>query len=234
MSIKKIIVGTVAGLSFLAPVAVSATSVAQSQQVTPTTSQVNAQQVSQSFINKYDKAVKLVKGQFVIDHKALPKGTSHADLKKLQDLVAQSNVPLKTSLQQAPKANVAITGNSVVIGATGHDAKVASGQILQPDSRSWFHEGSNYCHVYWWGARIGISKSTLRGVGSHAAWAIGAVAGLLKLVGKLPAAPAKVAEVVGYLAGVVGYGLQNFPGGIVFNLSVVPGFGLQVWGVGFQ
>lgn len=96
---------------------------------------------------------------------------------------------------------------------------------------SLFKEGSNYSHTYWWGKRVGVSRSKVRQVSGVINSSAGVIAGVLYFI---PHPYAKAAAgAIGAAAGVLGYPMSKFPGGIVFNTT--PNYlGSQIWSVAFQ
>ncbi|MDI6495689.1 hypothetical protein [Leuconostoc lactis] len=84
------------------------------------------------------------------------------------------------------------------------------GQSLTNVSR--YHEDSSYIHHYWWGYRIGISKTDLQ----RAAFGLNA-ATLFPYDKWIP-----LGWVVTAVAGIAGLSAGSAPGGVVFNYSGVP------------
>ncbi|MCL2113275.1 MAG: hypothetical protein FWH31_04925 [Streptococcaceae bacterium] len=194
------------------------------------TSDSSANTINQSFINRFNDSIKLVNDQFVIVQSQLPKDTTQDELVKLNQIIAQSNSDLQQQLSLANKNNIAESDNSIVIADNLQTAESEmQGTTIQ--TRAIFHEGSNYVHTYWWGKRVGVSRTTIRKVGSATAGGVGALAGVLYFI---PAPQVKAAgAAIQAAAGILGFGLAHFPGGVVFNTT--PNYlGSQIWAVQFQ
>lgn len=222
-SVKKLPVCLVAGVLLFAAVSPSAISYAATQKTSQATS-TQSQPISQKFIDKYNGAVQLKGGKFVIVKSLLPKGASHSDMVLLNQLVAQNNLKLTQALATAPQSNAVQSGNSVVIADNPQTAKQVA-ENLPALGRSKYHEGSNYIHHYWWGYRVGLSKTTLH----RAAYGLN-VAAIFPYDKWIP-----LGWVVSVVAGILGIAAGNAPGGIVFNYSGLPGtpYG-SIWSIGWQ
>lgn len=172
----------------------------------PTQPIINGGQVNQAFINRFNNAITLNSktGQFDINKKLLPENATKMELATLDDLISQSNVSLKTTISKVSKSDMVQTGNSVVVADNSQTAEAVA-QNTKIQTESLFHEGSNYVHHYWWGYRIGYSKSKVQHIGNVLADAGGVAIGL-------------------------GTALKYCPGGIVFNIS----FHCVEWGQQFQ
>lgn len=155
---------------------------------------------SSDFISKFNDSIVLENNAFTIDYSKLPTGTTSDELDKLQTIVNENNLVLKNN-----------AGNQAV-QPVSPQASSSNSSIL---TRSKYHEGSNYVHVYWWGLRIGVKKSTINSIGAGVA--IGGIRLPQPLLSKLVST-----------AGVV---LGAVPGGIVFNST--PGV-KSVWGMEWQ
>lgn len=181
-------------------------------------------QIDQSFISKYDNAIKLVNNKFIIDESVLPSDISKSDLDKLNSVIASSNNSLQQQLKDTPKENIAVNNNSIVIA---ENSTVAQQEALGTNiaARSKYHEGSTYLHKYWWGYRIGISKTHLHKISTGLN-----VAALFPYDKWIP-----LGWVVSVVVGVLGISAGTAPGGVVFNYSGVPGkpYG-TIWYVGWQ
>ncbi len=160
--------------------------------------------LSSDFINKFDQSIKLLGNKFIIDTNKLPKDIASEELSKLKALISQKNEIISDSENLKNGTRIEQNNNSVtIISNSGNSG------LLR------FREGSNYVHVYWWGLRIGLSKSTVNGIGTGVA--IGGVWIPEPTVSKILAS-------LGILA-------AASPGGIVFN-STPP---IAVfWGAEFQ
>lgn len=184
---------------------------------------VNAQNVitnipSSDFIKKFDKAVKLVNNQFVVIQKNMPVNATNEEIAQFNSLIAKNNCYLQRVITSSPSENIIHENNSIIIGQTLQDAKIATNKIKLN-----YKNGSTYLHVYWWGLRIGVSRSVL-----IPAVQIGCTIGSVYV-------PAKVLIAT---LGALGVGASYIPGGIVFNSSPqftpIAGSGALVWGVGWQ
>ncbi|USI49137.1 hypothetical protein M5C73_05450 [Lactococcus lactis] len=200
-----------------------------SQPTTPTT---NNGQINSAFINRFNNAVILDSktGQFSINQKTLPINATKLELTELDKLISQSNISLKQTILEVPKANVVQDGNSVVIGDSPKTAEqIAKGTSVQ--AVSLFHEGSNYVHSYWWGKRVGVLRTTVRKVSINITKGGQALGATLFFI---PAPQVKaVGAAIGAASTILGYGMSYFPGGLVFNTT--PNYlGSQVWDVQFQ
>ncbi|MDR0200198.1 MAG: hypothetical protein LBI43_06450 [Streptococcaceae bacterium] len=190
------------------------------------TTPIVGKQVNQLFINRFNGAVVLENGQFVINQKLIPLNATSQEINSLNQLVSAQNANLKQILNTTPKSDVAQIENSVIVGQTPSVVQQQS-QATQIITTSTFHEGSNYVHVYWWGLRIGISKSTLHQAGNAA----GGVSLVVGGIGLIPGPNSFACGVVSLAIGALGFGASNAPGGIVFNCT--PGV-VSVWGAGWQ
>lgn len=185
--------------------------------------------VSQEFIDRFNNAISLNADgtKFVINESLIPTNATQTELTELNNLVNQSNKDLAPAVQSAPSQNVEKVGNSVVVANDSQTAEKVSaelqGQSLTNVSR--YHEGSTYIHHYWWGYRIGISKTDLH----RAAFGLNAAA-LFPYDKWIP-----LGWVVSVVAGLAGLSAGSAPGGVVFNYSGVPAtpYG-TIWSVGFQ
>lgn len=193
----------------------------------PTTPIVNGQ-VSEAFISRFNNAVTLTdNNQYVINKANLPTNASSVEMQELDKLITQSNIDLKAVIAKVPKANIAKVGNSVVVGDSQQTTqKIVQGSTVLP--MSLFHEGYNYFHSYWWGYRIGVSKTTLHNLGGVVGSGGAAIAGVLWFI-PTPQTDGAAAAISAASA-ILGFGLNYAPGGIVFNLSPVAGF----WGPELQ
>lgn len=199
-----LVASTAVLLSALAPSVVNAV---QADQVVPKT-EVNAQNVmadtpSSNFINKFDVAVKVVNNLFVIDYSNLPQNTSSSELQSLKVLIDQKNSIILKSENLNDGTTLEKDNNSVIISSNTNSSMLK------------FREGSNYVHVYWWGLRIGLSKTTINYIGGGIA--IGGIWVPEPIVSKILAT--------------LGVALGLAPGGIVFNST--PGIA-NFWGAGWQ
>ncbi|MDR0200325.1 MAG: hypothetical protein LBI43_07105 [Streptococcaceae bacterium] len=183
--------------------------------------------VSQTFINRFNNAIQLQNGQFVIIKSKIPVNATSVELATLNQLVTTQNPQLQQALAQAPKSDVVQSGNSVVIGQTPQAAQQQARQNQLITTAVQHHNGGNYCHVYWWGLRIGISGSTLHAIGRNSGYS-----SLVGLLGFVPYPPVKVASLIlSAVLPALGTAASNAPGGIVFNST--PGV-LTFWGAGWQ
>ncbi|WKB49998.1 hypothetical protein QYH60_13955 (plasmid) [Lactococcus lactis subsp. lactis] len=205
---------------------------ADSQKVEYQSNTLDSSAVDSNFINKFDGAIKLVDNQFVIDSTLLPKNVSESELHKLQSLVAENNNFLKEQLPNISSNRIVETDNSITVGET-HDVAVSESSGVLMQSRTQYHEGSTYVHYYWWGMRIGVSRTMLRKIGSkgvHSSEAINSMAGVLAIK------RADAAAILGFVGGAtwfLGTGLTKAPGGIVFNFTAgAPANG--IWGLAWQ
>lgn len=199
-----IVASTAVLLSALAP---SVVNVVQADQVVPKT-EVNAQNPmgdtpSSNFINKFDDAVKVVNNLFIIDYKNLPQSTSSSELQSLKALIDQKNSIILKSENLSDGTTLEKDNNSVIINSNSNNSMLR------------FREGSNYVHVYWWGLRIGLSKTTINYIGGGVA--IGGIWVPEPIVSKILAT--------------LGVAMGLAPGGIVFNST--PGIA-NFWGAGWQ
>jgi hypothetical protein len=228
---KQATIGLVAGVTLLT--SVSPVSIALADVSIPLSTTQNIadhEQLSESFISKYDRAIKLENNKFVIDKDLMPENTSKGEIAKLNEVIEASNLSLEQQLKNVPKENMIKTNNSVVVGenviVTQQEA--SGGQI---QARIKFKEGSNYSHIYWWGKRVGVSRSTIRKVSSAITGPAEVLGGILYFI---PHPYAKAAGgAIAAAAAILGYPMSNFPGGIVFNTT--PNYlGSQIWSVAFQ
>lgn len=199
-----LVASTAVLLSALAP---SVVNVVQADQVVPKT-EVNAQNVmadtpSSNFINKFDDAVKVVNNLFIIDYSNLPQNTSSSELQSLKALIDQKNSIILKSENLNDGTKLEKDNNSVIISSNSNNSMLR------------FREGSNYVHVYWWGLRIGLSKTTINYIGGGVA--IGGIWVPEPIVSKILAT--------------LGVAMGLAPGGIVFNST--PGIA-NFWGAGWQ
>ncbi len=200
----------------------------------PTTRTTNNGQINSAFINHFNNAVILDSktGQFSINQKTLPINATKLELTELDKLISQSNVSLKQTILEVPKANVVQDGNSVVIGDSPKTAEEIASDS-QATLITIYHEGKTYLHTYWWGTRLGVSRTLARKIGQkgvHSAEAAGALAGVLGL--KLPQAAVYCSFISG-VSYLIGTALTKTPGGIVFNFTAgMPSGG--VWGFEWQ
>ncbi|AYG01544.1 hypothetical protein [Lactococcus allomyrinae] len=191
-------------------------------------------QVNTDFVDRFDNAVSLnsTTGQFEIDKTALPDNASDEELAALNKMVDASNVALAQAIKIVPKVDMVQSDNSVVIS----DNPQTSQEIAQ-DSQivmtSTYHEGSTYVHYYWWGMRIGISKTMIHTIGQDGINSSAAIGALASALGK---SRPDVAAILGEIGGVTwffGVGLTKVPGGFVFNFTAgAPANG--VWGLEWQ
>ncbi|MDR1606691.1 MAG: hypothetical protein LBS41_06230 [Streptococcaceae bacterium] len=199
---KLILVSAVVLFSFGTAVSISADEVVNETQVTQTNTMTSP--VSNNFINKFDKAISLENGRFIINFDALPADTTQSEISQLQQLVFQNNNIL---LENANNQNATISTDNKSINF--------SEQTDGINGRLRFREGSNYVHLYWWGLRIGISRSTLMYVGGGVG-----IAGIW-----IP--EPLISKIIATLGAVTALA----PGGIVFNST--PGLA-NFWGVEWQ
>ncbi|MDR0200189.1 MAG: hypothetical protein LBI43_06405 [Streptococcaceae bacterium] len=183
-------------------------------------------QVNLSFINRFNAAISLSNGQYVINQKLIPLNASTEEVSTLNQLVNQQNQGLKQIISTTPKADIAQSGNSVIVGQTPQvtQAQEQQNQIITTTT---YHEGSNYFHSYWWGDRIGISRTTLRKSSPALAF--------------LSAVPA--AKVIPYLGWVFSGAMaalsvetRSAKGGIVFNYcgGLFAAGAYPIWGMAYQ
>ncbi|MCI3860253.1 hypothetical protein V6B05_02405 [Lactococcus garvieae] len=228
---KQITIGLVAGVTLLTAVSPVSVAFADVSNQTSTAQNVSDNEpLSENFISKYDSAIKLENNKFVLNQNLLPQGTSQDDIAKLNEVIKASNLSLEQQFKDVPKENISKTNNSVVFAENATVAQQeASGIRLQ--ARIAFKEGSNYSHTYWWGKRVGVSRSKVRQVSGVINSSAGVIAGVLYFI---PHPYAKAAAgAIGAAAGVLGYPMAKFPGGIVFNTT--PNYlGSQIWSVAFQ
>ena len=196
---KLVLVSAVDLISFGTATSISADEVANKTQ----TAQTNAitSTVSDDFINKFDKAIYLENDRFVINFDILPADTTQTEISQLQQLVSQNNSILLQNVNN-PNATISTDNKSVNFSES-------------VNNRLRFREGSNYVHIYWWGLRIGISRSTLQVIGGGVG-----IAGIWipePLVSKIIATAGAVTALS--------------PGGVVFNST--PGLA-NFWGVEWQ
>lgn len=141
--------------------------------------------------------------KFIIDTNNLPENTTSEELTKLNELISQKNSIISSSENLNNGTKITKESNFIIISDNDN------GSMLR------FREGSNYVHVYWWGLRIGISRTTLHAIGA------GITIGTIWIP---EPTITKVLATLGVLAGVS-------PGGIVFN-STPPI--ATFWGSEFQ
>ncbi|MDG2979036.1 hypothetical protein KNP65_03670 [Latilactobacillus curvatus] len=200
-----ILIATAVFLSSTLPVMTQGVSAEQVKVPTTVDAQKNLEsKPSSDFINKFDQAVKLSGSQFIIDTDNLPKNTTAEELTQLREMVSQKNSIISDSRNLNNGTKIEYNNNSVTIIAASEN-----NDLLR------FREGSNYVHVYWWGLRIGISKSTLHYIGAGVT--IGGIWVPEPVV-------SKVLSTLGVVATLA-------PGGIVFN-STPPI--ATFWGPEFQ
>ena len=168
----------------------------------PTAVAVKSDEVAPSsdFIIKFNDSIVLENNAFTIDYSKLPADTTASELSQLKSIVNENNLVLKNNTSNQSVQAISPQENSTNL------------TVL---ARSKYHEGSNYVHVYWWGLRIGVKKSTINSIGAGVA--IGGIWLPQPLLSKLVST-----------AGVV---LGAVPGGIVFNST--PGV-KSVWGMEWQ
>lgn len=229
---KKVLLCSTILFSFSGAMAPSIIVSADSQKVEYKSNNSNSSVVDSNFINKFNGAVKLVDNQFVIDKTLLPKNVSESELQKLQNLVAENNNFLKEQLPNISSNKIVETDNSITVGEN-HDVAVSESRGILMQSRTQYHEGSTYVHYYWWGMRIGVSRTMLRTIGSkgvHSSEAINSMAGVLAIK------RSDAAAILGFVGGAtwfLGTGLTKAPGGIVFNFTAgAPANG--IWGLEWQ
>ncbi|MBL3715885.1 hypothetical protein GHK52_03490 [Lactococcus garvieae] len=188
------------------------------------------EQLTGSFVSKYDNAIELDNNKFVLDESLLPENTTQDEIIKLKAIIKESNSFLNQQFKKVSKENIVKTDNSVVFAESAAVAQQEAGGV-QNQSRIKFKEGSNYSHTYWWGKRVGVSRSKIRQVSGVITSSAGVVAGVLYFI---PHAYAKAAAgAIGAAAGALGYPMSKFPGGIVFNTT--PNYsGSQILAVAFQ
>lgn len=185
--------------------------------------------VSQEFIDRFNNVISLNADgtKFIINESLIPINATETELTELNNLVNQSNKDLASAIQSAPAKNVEEVGNSVIVAKDAQTAEKVSAQLEGKSltSVSRYHEGSTYIHHYWWGYRVGISKTDLHRVANGLN-----VAALFPYDKWIP-----LGWVVTVVAGAAGIAAGAAPGGVVFNYSGVPAtpYG-SIWSVGFQ
>lgn len=112
---KQITIGLVAGVTLLTAVSPVSVAFADVSNQTSTAQKVSDNEpLSESFISKYDSAIKLENNKFVLDKNLLPQGTSQDDIAKLNEVIKASNLSLEQQFKDVPKENIRKTNNSVV------------------------------------------------------------------------------------------------------------------------
>lgn len=174
------------------------------------------QSTEQDFINKFDASIKLENGKFVIDYSSLPSSTTTSEIEKLETQINNSNQlisRMSTSDTQVFYSNKYISISSNKLTA--------------------YHEGATYVHYYWYGPRIGVSKSAaikLGKAGINTSTAAGILAGYLGIKSGDAAA---LCGFIGSAAATFGFVLTHVPGGFVFNVTAgMPGG--PAWGFEWQ
>ncbi|MCU5754141.1 hypothetical protein OBG91_12725 [Lactococcus lactis] len=76
---------------------------AVSQPTTPTT---NNGQINQYFINRFDNAISLLNGKYVVNHNVLPQNTSGEEINKLNESVKIANQQLIVGAQKIEKSDI--------------------------------------------------------------------------------------------------------------------------------
>lgn len=173
------------------------------------------EQLTGSFVSKYDNAIELDNNKFVLDESLLPENTTQDEIIKLKAIIKESNSFLNQQFKKVSKENIVKTDNSVVFAESAAVAQQKANGV-QIQARIKFKEGSNYSRTYWWGKRVGVSRSKIRQVSGVITSSAGVVAGVLYFI---PHAYAKAAGAIGAAAGALGYPMSKFPGGIVFNTT---------------
>lgn len=184
--------------------------------------------VNDEFVDRFDDAVTLNSktGQFEINKSVFPDNASAEEVAEVEKMVNSSNASLKQIIKEVPKDNTVQTGDSVVV-ANDEKTAQAEAQATQISTMSKYHNGSDYVHVYWWGIRVGISKSTLHTAGNI----YGGISLAVGAIGLIPGPHSFGCGVASLAIGVLGFAASNSPGGIVFNCTPPVA---NVWGVGWQ
>lgn len=186
----------------------------------------NSYVTSEEFINKFNSSVSMKNNKFVIDYNRLPSNTSRDEIKKLNNVINQSNQTLSRELSITPKKNIVKNNNSLTIVSRNENEQSEQSNEQSLEYRGLIFDnkkpsnGKNFVHTYWWGFRVGISRQNLHRL------AIG-----LNIVGDFPFdkffpvswVVSEAISIAGILAGTARYG-------IVFNVTP-NGY---VWGVSEQ
>lgn len=164
--------------------------------------------LSEEQINRLDKYVSLDDlNHFVIDEKA-SSDLSNFEYDLLKTKVAEANTKID-SIKLAQNEHTVVSQDSVTVVQEVSELNNSSFAF-----RSTFKEGKNAVQLYWWGARVWLSKSSVNFIG--AGITIGGIWVPEPFVSKILAT-------VGVVIGLC-------PGGIVFNYTP----GVNIWGLEFQ
>lgn len=188
-------------------------------------------QVNDDFVDRFDDAVTLNSetGQFEINKNALPDNASDEELAALNKMVDASNAALAQAIKIVPKADMIQSDDSVVISDNPQTSQTIA-QDSQVIMTSTYHNGSTYIHYYWWGMRIGISKSMAQYVGQKGIQSSEAINALAGALGKAKPDAAVILVQIGSVTWFLGTGLSHTPGGFVFNFTA----GAGIWGLEWQ
>ena len=179
----------------------------------------NSYATSEEFINKFNSSISMKNNKFVIDYNRLPSNTSRDEIKKLNNVINQSNQTISRELSITPKKNIIKNNNSVTIVSRNENEQSLEYRGLIFDNRK-PSNGKNFVHTYWWGFRVGISRQNLHRLGLG-----------LSIVGDFPFDKFfPVSWVVSEALSIAGIVSSEARHGVVFNVTPTG----YIWGVSDQ
>ncbi|MEY8444541.1 hypothetical protein AALA52_09940 [Lactococcus ileimucosae] len=105
------------------------------------------EQLTGSFVSKYDNAIELDNNKFVLDESLLPENITQGEIIKLKAIIKESNSFLNQQFKKVSKENIVKTDNSVIFAESAAVAQQEANGV-QIQARIKFKEGSNYSHTY--------------------------------------------------------------------------------------
>ncbi|MDN6184836.1 MAG: hypothetical protein L0J09_09710 [Lactococcus lactis] len=125
-----------------------------SQPTTPTT---NNGQINQYFINRFDNAISLLNGKYVVNHNVLPQNTSGEEINKLNESVKIANQQLIVGAQKIEKSDIDVKvvqkGNSIILAENPTTLKNSATSMATK------HVGVTKVEFHWYGVRLFLSKN---------------------------------------------------------------------------
>ncbi|MEY8459160.1 hypothetical protein [Lactococcus ileimucosae] len=105
------------------------------------------EQLTGSFVSKYDNAIELDNNKFVLDESLLPENTTQDEIIKLKAIIKESNSFLNQQFKKVSKENIVKTDNSVIFAESAAVAQQEANGV-QIQARIKFKDGSHYSHTY--------------------------------------------------------------------------------------
>ncbi|MDR3191311.1 MAG: hypothetical protein LBT80_09045 [Lactobacillaceae bacterium] len=178
--------------------------------------------VSQKTIDIADQYVVVKNNQYVFEA-PVNSGLSDQQITEITTKISQANNNVTDHGMTINPDTKSVVQTSDSLNDAGITVEKLEGHLLSKGTT--YHNGSNYIHAYWWGYRIGLSRSLLRSASPALAFA--AAFPYDKWI--------PIGWVISVACAAVSWGTNSIPGGIVFNYSGIPGtpYG-TIWSVGWQ